>query len=130
MRLGFLTHLHVGGDAADSYRIALDLFAAAEQMGFDSGWVAQHHFLNGGGRMPSSLAFLAAAAVFGGSRIERAIRWLFVVDFTLALAAFAGFWLVGHDLVAVEVTVLMINWVVLIAGGALLAVVFRRAARA
>lgn len=77
-----------------------------------------------------STAFLAAAAVFGGSRIEWAIRWLFMVDFILALAAFAGFWLVGHDLVAVEVTVLMINWVVLIAGGVLLGMVFRRTARA
>jgi alkanesulfonate monooxygenase SsuD/methylene tetrahydromethanopterin reductase-like flavin-dependent oxidoreductase (luciferase family) len=62
LRLGFLTHLHVGDDAADSYRIALDLFAAAEQLGFDSGWVAQHHFLNGSGRLPSTLTFLAAAA--------------------------------------------------------------------
>jgi hypothetical protein len=40
LRLGFLTHLHVGRDAADSYRIALDLFATAEQLGFDTGWVA------------------------------------------------------------------------------------------
>jgi alkanesulfonate monooxygenase SsuD/methylene tetrahydromethanopterin reductase-like flavin-dependent oxidoreductase (luciferase family) len=62
MRLGFLTHLHVGADAADSYRIALELFVAAEQLGFDTGWVAQHHFLNGSGRLPSSLTFLAAAA--------------------------------------------------------------------
>jgi alkanesulfonate monooxygenase SsuD/methylene tetrahydromethanopterin reductase-like flavin-dependent oxidoreductase (luciferase family) len=62
LRLGFLTHLHVGDDAADSYRIALDLFAAAEQLGFDTGWVAQHHFLNGSGRLPSTLTFLAAAA--------------------------------------------------------------------
>ncbi|MBV9329524.1 MAG: LLM class flavin-dependent oxidoreductase [Chloroflexi bacterium] len=62
LRLGFLTHLHVGADAADSYRIALDLFQAAEDLGYDSGWVAQHHFLNGGGRMPSTLTFLAAVA--------------------------------------------------------------------
>jgi alkanesulfonate monooxygenase SsuD/methylene tetrahydromethanopterin reductase-like flavin-dependent oxidoreductase (luciferase family) len=62
LRLGFLTHLHVGEDAADSYRIALDLFVTAEALGFDSGWVAQHHFLNGGGRLPSPFAFLAAAA--------------------------------------------------------------------
>src|SRR5437762_8646627 len=62
VRLGFLTHLHVGEDAADSYRIALDLFQAAEQLGYDSGWVAQHHFLNGGARLPSTLTFLAAAA--------------------------------------------------------------------
>ncbi len=62
LRLGFLTHLHVGKDAADSYRIGLDLFATAEQLGFDTGWVAQHHFLNGSGRLPSTLTFLAAAA--------------------------------------------------------------------
>jgi alkanesulfonate monooxygenase SsuD/methylene tetrahydromethanopterin reductase-like flavin-dependent oxidoreductase (luciferase family) len=62
LRLGFLTHLHVGADAADSYRIALDLFEAAEALGYDSGWVAQHHFLNGGARLPSTLTFLAAAA--------------------------------------------------------------------
>jgi alkanesulfonate monooxygenase SsuD/methylene tetrahydromethanopterin reductase-like flavin-dependent oxidoreductase (luciferase family) len=62
LRLGFLTHLHVGADAADAYRVALDLFQAAEDLGYDTGWVAQHHFLNGGGRMPSTLTFLAAAA--------------------------------------------------------------------
>lgn len=62
LRLGFLTHLHIGRDAADSYRIALDLFEAAEELGFDTGWVAQHHFLNGSGRLPSTLTFLAAAA--------------------------------------------------------------------
>src|SRR5438552_2582370 len=62
LRLGFLTHLHVGADAAASYRLALELFAAAEQLGYDSGWVAQHHFLNGSGRLPSTLTFLAAAA--------------------------------------------------------------------
>jgi alkanesulfonate monooxygenase SsuD/methylene tetrahydromethanopterin reductase-like flavin-dependent oxidoreductase (luciferase family) len=62
VRLGFLTHLHVGSDAVDSYRFALDLFQLAEELGYDSGWVAQHHFLNGSGRLPSSFAFLAAAA--------------------------------------------------------------------
>jgi alkanesulfonate monooxygenase SsuD/methylene tetrahydromethanopterin reductase-like flavin-dependent oxidoreductase (luciferase family) len=62
LRLGFLTHLHVGDDAADSYRIALELFELADALGYDSGWVAQHHFLNGGGRLPSTLTFLAAAA--------------------------------------------------------------------
>jgi alkanesulfonate monooxygenase SsuD/methylene tetrahydromethanopterin reductase-like flavin-dependent oxidoreductase (luciferase family) len=60
--LGFLTHLHVGRDAPDSYRVALELFAAAEELGFDTGWVAQHHFHNGDGRLPSVLPFLAAAA--------------------------------------------------------------------
>lgn len=62
LRLGFLTHLHIGDDAAHSYRLALELFEIAEALGFDSGWVAQHHFLNGGGRLPSTFSFLAAAA--------------------------------------------------------------------
>jgi alkanesulfonate monooxygenase SsuD/methylene tetrahydromethanopterin reductase-like flavin-dependent oxidoreductase (luciferase family) len=62
VRLGFLTHLHIGEDAADSYRFALELFAIADELGYDSGWVAQHHFLNNGARLPSTLAFLAAAA--------------------------------------------------------------------
>jgi alkanesulfonate monooxygenase SsuD/methylene tetrahydromethanopterin reductase-like flavin-dependent oxidoreductase (luciferase family) len=62
LRLGFLTHLHIGSDATDAYRIALELFEAAEELGYDTGWVAQHHFLNGAGRMPSTLTFLAAAA--------------------------------------------------------------------
>jgi alkanesulfonate monooxygenase SsuD/methylene tetrahydromethanopterin reductase-like flavin-dependent oxidoreductase (luciferase family) len=62
LRLGFLTHLHVGADAANSYSFALELFEAADELGYDTGWVAQHHFENGGGRLPSTLAFLAAAA--------------------------------------------------------------------
>jgi alkanesulfonate monooxygenase SsuD/methylene tetrahydromethanopterin reductase-like flavin-dependent oxidoreductase (luciferase family) len=48
LRLGFLTHLHVGEDAADAYSVALELFEAAEEMGFDG--------------VRSSLTFLAAAA--------------------------------------------------------------------
>lgn len=75
-------------------------------------------------------AFATAAPVFAGGKVELVIRWLFVLDFILALAAFIGFWLAAHDLVAVEVTVLMIDWVALIAGGALLGIVFRRIARA
>src|SRR3981081_2907279 len=62
LRLGFLTPPPLGTDPRDSYRIALDLFAWAEELGYDSGWVAQHHFLNGGARLPSTLTFLAAAA--------------------------------------------------------------------
>jgi putative FMN-dependent luciferase-like monooxygenase len=62
LRLGFLTRLEVGADAADSYKFALDMFTLAEELGFDTGWIAQHHFLNGDGRLPSALPFLAAAA--------------------------------------------------------------------
>ncbi len=62
LRLGFLTRLEVGKDAADSYRFALEMFAVADELGFDTGWIAQHHFLNGDGRLPSAFPFLAAAA--------------------------------------------------------------------
>ncbi|MFC8527681.1 LLM class flavin-dependent oxidoreductase [Nocardia sp. NPDC057227] len=60
--LGFLTHLHAGRSAGDAYAIALELFEAAEEIGFDIGWVAQHHFGDDGGRLASPLTFLAAAA--------------------------------------------------------------------
>ena len=81
------------------------------------------------GYLAMSLALLFAAPVFAGGRIERAIRSVFVGGFVLAVAAFIGFWIVGGDLIAFEVSVLSINWIVLIASGALLAVVFRRAGR-
>jgi len=77
-----------------------------------------------------SASLVAAAPVFAGGGVERAIRWLFTLCFFLAVAAFGGFWLVNHDLVTAEVTLLMIDWVALIAGGALLSIVFRRADRA
>jgi hypothetical protein len=79
------------------------------------------------GYLMMSVAFLFVAPAFAGGRAERAIRGLFVLSFGLAVAAFAGLALVGHDLVAFEVAVLTINWIVLIASGALLSVVFRRA---
>jgi hypothetical protein len=78
------------------------------------------------GYLSMSAALLFAAPVFAGGRIERAIRWLFVAGFVLAVVAFVGFWVVGGDLVAFEVSVLSINWIVLIASGVLLSVVFRR----
>lgn len=81
------------------------------------------------GYLTMSTALLFVAPVFAGGRIECAIRWLFVAGFVLAVAALVGFWLVGGDLVAFEVAVLSINWIVLIASGVLLGVVFRRAGR-
>jgi len=74
-----------------------------------------------------TVALLFAAPAFAGGRAERAIRGLFVLSFVLMVAAFVGLAVLGHDLVAFEVTVLMINWSVLIASGVLLSVVFRRA---
>ena len=44
------------------YRDALDLAVAADQLGFDSLWVTQHHFGSVESSLPSPLVFLAAVA--------------------------------------------------------------------
>ncbi|MDY0910209.1 LLM class flavin-dependent oxidoreductase [Microbacterium sp. CFBP9034] len=62
-RLGFLSHVEGGSDLAESYRNALELFVAADELGFDSGWVAQHHFGPGeADGLASPWIFLASAA--------------------------------------------------------------------
>ncbi|AYQ43864.1 LLM class flavin-dependent oxidoreductase [Burkholderia lata] len=61
-KLGFLTHVHGGGDARRVYADLETLFVAAEQLGFDAGFVAQHHFRAEYGRLPSPLVLLAAVA--------------------------------------------------------------------
>ena len=61
-RLGFLTHVEGSGDSRHIYQDALDLFTAADEMGFDVGWVAEHHFKEKVGRLPSLFPFLAAAS--------------------------------------------------------------------
>ncbi len=76
-----------------------------------------------------SAALLFVAPVFGGGRKERVIRWSFVLGFVLAVFAFLALPLVGQSIVAFEVTVLMIDWVVLILSGILLMLVFRGTAR-
>ncbi|MEQ3554637.1 LLM class flavin-dependent oxidoreductase [Pseudonocardia nematodicida] len=61
MRLGYLTH--VTGDApARAFRDTIDLAVRAEELGYDSFWVAQHHDGHLGGRLPSPLVLLAAVA--------------------------------------------------------------------
>jgi alkanesulfonate monooxygenase SsuD/methylene tetrahydromethanopterin reductase-like flavin-dependent oxidoreductase (luciferase family) len=61
-RLGFLSHLHGDAEPGSLYRDYVELFVAAEELGFDSGWVAQHHFDDSAGRLPSPFPFLAAVA--------------------------------------------------------------------
>lgn len=64
-RLGFLTHLENDADSRTLYRRFVELFVAAEELGFDAGWVAQHHFedgRSGPGAGASPLVFLAAVA--------------------------------------------------------------------
>ena len=61
-RLGFLSHLHGTAPPDQLYRDYVELFVAAEELGFDSAWVAQHHFDASAGRLPSPFTFLAAVA--------------------------------------------------------------------
>ena len=62
-RLGFLTHVHgAGRTPAEVYRDLITVFQAAEDLGFDGGWVAQHHLRSDYGRLPSPPVLLAAVA--------------------------------------------------------------------
>lgn len=61
-RLGLFTRLLEEAPAADRYRFALEQISHAEQLGFASAWVAQHHFGEHEGGLPSPFVLLAAAA--------------------------------------------------------------------
>jgi alkanesulfonate monooxygenase SsuD/methylene tetrahydromethanopterin reductase-like flavin-dependent oxidoreductase (luciferase family) len=59
-RLGFFTYLGGARDASTVLHETVQLFEAAERLGYDSVWVAQHHFGPMVGTLPSPLPFLAA----------------------------------------------------------------------
>ena len=61
-RLGFFTRLLDRTGAAERYRLAIEQIVRAERCGFDSAWVAQHHFDEDEGGLPSPFVFLARAA--------------------------------------------------------------------
>jgi alkanesulfonate monooxygenase SsuD/methylene tetrahydromethanopterin reductase-like flavin-dependent oxidoreductase (luciferase family) len=65
IRLGFLTHVEGQADLHTLYRRLIQLFVAAEELGFEVGWIAQHHFedgRSGAGAGASPLTLLAAVA--------------------------------------------------------------------
>lgn len=62
MKLGFFTRLLDEGSAAERYRCALAQIRHAEAQGFDSAWVAQHHFHEFEGGLPAPFVFLAQVA--------------------------------------------------------------------
>jgi len=61
-RLGFFTRLLDQASAAERYRLAMEQITHAEKCGFDSAWIAQHHFHEGEGGLPAPFVFLAYAA--------------------------------------------------------------------
>ena len=62
-RLGFFTRLLDETTAAERYRLATEQIMHAERCGFDSAWIAQHHFHEGEGGLPAPFVFLSQAAV-------------------------------------------------------------------
>ena len=61
-RLGFFTRLLDQVDAAERYRLATQQIQHAEKCGFDSAWIAQHHFHEGEGGLPAPFVFLSHVA--------------------------------------------------------------------
>jgi len=61
-RLGFFTRLLDDVPAGERYRLATEQIVHAEKQGFDSAWVAQHHFHRDEGGLPSPMPFLGFVA--------------------------------------------------------------------
>ena len=61
-RLGFFTRLLDRVGAADRYRLATEQIVEAERCGYDAAWIAQHHFHEDEGGLPSPFVFLAHVA--------------------------------------------------------------------
>lgn len=61
-RLGFFTRLLDDTSPGERYHNAADQIIHAEQHGFDTAWVAQHHFHRDEGGLPSPLVFLSYVA--------------------------------------------------------------------
>jgi putative FMN-dependent luciferase-like monooxygenase len=61
-RLGFFTRLLDQADPAERYRLATAQIIRAERLGFDSAWIAQHHFHEDEGGLPAPFVFLAQVA--------------------------------------------------------------------
>lgn len=76
-----------------------------------------------------SVAFLFLVPVFKGGRIEKALKWLFITGFILAMAFFALTSLMRYDIVIFEVGIITINMAVLIVSGILMSIVFARAGK-
>ncbi|MSE18458.1 LLM class flavin-dependent oxidoreductase, partial [Pantoea agglomerans] len=61
-RLGFFSRLLDKVPAKQRYQLATEQIQHAERCGFDNAWIAQHHFHQDEGGLPSPLLFLAHVA--------------------------------------------------------------------
>ena len=62
IRLGFFTRLLDRASPGERYRLASEQIVHAERHGFETAWVAQHHFHEDEGGLPSPFVFLAQVA--------------------------------------------------------------------
>jgi hypothetical protein len=78
--------------------------------------------------MSLSMLFMAPAFV-GNTKVEKAIRWLFIACFAvtgISFILYSVFYGINREY-RFEITAISINWLTLIVSGILLSVVFRRA---
>ncbi|MBB3998347.1 putative FMN-dependent luciferase-like monooxygenase [Aureimonas pseudogalii] len=61
-RIGFFTRILDDAEPATRYRLAREQIVHAERLGFDTAWIAQHHFNRDEGGQPSPFVFLANVA--------------------------------------------------------------------
>ena len=61
-KLGFFSRVLDQADPATRYRLVAEQIIHAEKFGFDSAWIAQHHFNGDEGGLPAPLVFLADVA--------------------------------------------------------------------
>jgi putative FMN-dependent luciferase-like monooxygenase len=61
-RVGFFTRLLDEVTPAERYRLAAEQIAQAERVGLDTAWIAQHHFHEREGGLPSPFTFLGYVA--------------------------------------------------------------------
>lgn len=66
-----------------------------------------------------------APAIAGSTKVEKAIRWLFVALNAISLGLYTVFYGI-HREYRFEITTISINWLTLITTGVLLSIVFRR----
>ena len=62
LRLGFFSRVLDRAAPPERYRLGIEQIVHADRLGFDTAWVAQHHFHEDEGGLPAPLVFLSHAA--------------------------------------------------------------------
>jgi hypothetical protein len=73
-----------------------------------------------------SVALLSIAPVFEGGKIEKVLRWIFIIGFILTIGSLFAVLLMNYDIVMFEIAIIAIYCPLLVIAGVLLAIIFRR----